>query len=179
MRMKTLFPSLILATAMLPLAAQQTEAGIQGSLLFPQSDLRSAVDGRVGFEIGVHGAIDLGEGNEVRPRIDYTRYDGGSFSGSSLSGSTLVEAIGIGVDYLRYMEGRRRGLYAVGGVELNWWNSQYRFGGSVRETSPSLMIGVGHRFNSSVSMEFNLDYGQFRPSVGVASSIKGGVFYRF
>jgi hypothetical protein len=38
---------------------------------------------------------------------------------------------------------------------------------------------VGHRFNSSVSMEFNLDYGQFRPSVGVASSIKGGVFYRF
>jgi len=32
MRMKTLFPSLILATAMLPLAAQQTEAGIQGSL---------------------------------------------------------------------------------------------------------------------------------------------------
>jgi hypothetical protein len=177
MRMKTLFPSLILATAMLPLAAQQTEAGIQGSLLFPQSDLRSAVNGRVGFEIGVHGAIDLGEGNEVRPRIDYTRYDGGSFSASALSGSTLVEAIGIGADYLRYMEGRRRGLYAVAGIELNWWNAQYRHGGSERDTSPSLMVGVGHRFNSAVAMEFNIDSGH--SAVGTATAIKGGVFYRF
>jgi hypothetical protein len=41
------------------------------------------------------------------------------------------------------------------------------------------MVGVGHRFNSSWSMEFNLDWGQFRSYVGTASDIKGGVFYRF
>ena len=67
----------------------------------------------------------------------------------------------------------------VAGIELNWWESQYRFRGSDRETSPSLMVGVGHRFNSSWSMEFNLDWGQFRSYVGTASDIKGGVFYRF
>lgn len=177
MRMKSLFPALILASAMLPLAAQQTEAGVQASLLFPQSDLRSAVNGRVGFDIGVHGAIDFGGGSEVRPRIDYTRYDGGSFSGSSLSGSTLVEAISVGADYLRYMEGRNRGLYAVGGVALNWWNAHYRHASNERDTSPSVMVGVGHRFNSAVAMEFNIDFGH--SAVGTATAIKGGVFYRF
>ncbi|MDR3672072.1 MAG: outer membrane beta-barrel protein [Holophaga sp.] len=179
MRMKMLFPVLFLAAGMLPLAAQETEAGIQGALVFPQSDLRSATDGRIGFTLGVHGGIDLQGGNELRPRIDYTRVDGGSFSLSSLKSTTTVQAVGIGVDYLYYLEHRRRGSYAVGGLELNWWEAQYRFRSSERETSPSVMIGVGHRFNASVAMEFNLDYGQFRPSMGSASSIKGGVFYRF
>ena len=124
-------------------------------------------------EAGIQG------GNELRPRIDYTRIDGGSFSLSSLNSTTTVQAVGVGIDYLRYLEGRRRGSYAVAGIELNWWESQYRFRGSDRETSPSLMVGVGHRFNSSWSMEFNLDWGQFRSYVGTASDIKGGVFYRF
>jgi hypothetical protein len=177
--MKTLFPVLCLAAAALPLAAQETEAGFQAALVFPQNDLRTAVGGRTGFTLGFHGGIDLQGGNELRPRIDYTRIDGGSFSLSALNSTTTVQAIGIGVDYLRFLEGRLRGSYAVGGLELNWWNTQYRFGGNDRETSPSLMIGVGHRFNSSISMEFNLDYGQFRPSVGSASSIKGGIFYHF
>jgi hypothetical protein len=179
MRMKTLLPALCFAAAILPLSAQETEAGIQGGLIFPQSDLRSAVNGRTGFTLGVHGGIDLQGGNELRPRIDYTRIDGGSFSLSSLNSTTTVQAVGVGIDYLRYLEGRRRGSYAVAGIELNWWESQYRFRGSDRETSPSLMVGVGHRFNSSWSMEFNLDWGQFRSYVGTASDIKGGVFYRF
>jgi len=179
MRTKMLMTCLCLTGFLSPLTAQQTEAGIQGSLLFPQSDLHSAVNGRVGFQVGVHGAIDLQGGSELRPRIDFTRLDGGSFSLSSGSSTTTIEAVGVGVDYLRYMEERRRGLYACAGIELDWWNVQYRFRNSDRETTPMLMVGVGHRFNSSTSMEFNLDYGQFRPSVGTASSIKGGVFYRF
>ncbi len=179
MRCSTLATSLCLAAAVLPLPAEETEAGIQASLVFPQQDLRSQVGGRTGFQVGVHGAIDLQGGSEVRPRLDYTRIDGGSWSLASLSGSTTVQAVGIGADYLRYLEGRRRGLYGVAGVELNWWNTDQRGGGSVRETAPSVMIGAGHRFNSAVAMEFSLDFGQFRPSVGTASSIKGGVFYRF
>ena len=178
MRTKTLMTCLCLAAVMAPLSAQQTEAGIQASLVFPQSDLRSAVGGRTGFQLGVHGAIDLQGGSELRPRIDFTRLDGGAFSLSSGS-TTTIEAVGIGVDYLRCLEGRRRGLYGVAGIELNWWNVKNRFSGSERETTPSLMIGAGHRFNASTAMEFNLDYGRFRPSFGTASSIKGGVFYRF
>jgi hypothetical protein len=164
---------------MQPLCAEQTEAGIQGSLVFPQQNLRQAVGGRTGFQLGVHGAIDLQGGSELRPRIDYTRIDGGSWSLASLSGSTTIQAVSVGADYLRYLEGIRRGLYGVAGVGLFWWNSDERGGGHTRETSPSLMVGAGHRFNSSVSMEFSVDLGHFRPSVGSASSIKGGIFYRF
>ena len=179
MRRKALAISLLLAAAVPPLPAEPTEAGIQGSLVFPQQDLRSAVGGRTGFQVGVHGAIDLQGGSEARPRIDYTRIDGGSWSLSSLSGSTTVQAVSLGADYLRYFEGRRRGLYGVAGLGLSWWHSDERGGGSTHKTSPSLMVGAGHRFNSSVSMEFSVDFGQFRSSVGSASSIKGGVFYRF
>jgi hypothetical protein len=180
MMLKQLILPICLSAGLVPLAAQEaTEAGVQGALVFPQNDLRSAVGGRTGFTLGVHGGIDLQGGNELRPRIDYTRIDGGAFSLSSLDGSTTVQSMSVGADYLRYLEGQRRGLYGVAGVSLVWWNSDYRHGGSVRETSPTVMIGAGHRFNSAVSMEFNLDYGQFRPSQGSASSIKGGVFYRF
>jgi hypothetical protein len=118
MRMKTLLPALCFAAAILPLSAQETEAGIQGGLIFPQSDLRSAVNGRTGFTLGVHGGIDLQGGNELRPRIDYTRIDGGSFSLSSLNSTTTVQAVGVGIDYLRYLEGRRRGQFIlVDGVQ--------------------------------------------------------------
>jgi len=60
MRLKNLIPALCFA-AVLPLAAQDTEAGIQGGLVFPQNDLRSAVGGRTGFTFGFHGGIDLGQ----------------------------------------------------------------------------------------------------------------------
>jgi len=179
MNKNALLTSLCLVVGMLPLSAQQTEAGIQGSLVFPQSDLRSAVGARTGFEVGVHGAIDLQQGQELRPRIDYTRIDGGSFSLSSLSSTTTVSGISLGADYLCYLEQRRRGLYAVAGVGLVWWTSEYRFSGTTHETSPSLMIGAGHRFNTNVAMEFNVDLGKFRSTAGQASTIKAGIFYRF
>jgi hypothetical protein len=147
--------------------------------VFPQQDLRTATGGRTGFSFGVHGAIDLQGGSELRPRIDYTRVDGGSFSLASLTSTTTVTGIGIGCDYLKYLEDRRRGLYGFGGVALTWWASDYRFDGTTRLTSPSLVAGVGHRFNSSVGMEFSVDFGQFRPHFGTYSNIKGGVSYRF
>ncbi len=179
MRTHHLSIALCLAAGMLPLGAQQTEAGIQGSLVFPQQDLRTATGGRIGFQVGVHGAIDLGGGNEIRPRIDYTRVDGGSFSLASLTSTTTVYGVGLGADYLRYLEERRRGLYAFGGVGLVWWYSQYRFAGSTRLTSPTASIGVGNRFNANWGMEFGLEVGQFRSSLGGYSSLKGGVWYRF
>jgi hypothetical protein len=179
MSVKSLLPILCLAGGMVPLCGQQTEAGIQGSVLFPQQALRQATDGHVGFELGVHAAIDLQGGNEIRPRLDYTRIDGGSFSGSSLTGTTSVQGVGLGADYLRYLEDTRRGLYGAAGLELFWWNTKYRFSGSDRLTTPMVMIGVGHRFNANVAAEFDIDFGQFRSSVGTASSIKGGIFYRF
>jgi hypothetical protein len=179
MRSSLMNAILCFSASCLPIAAQQSEAGIQGAFVFPQSDLRSAVGGRAGFTVGVHSGIDLQGGNELRPRIDYTRIDGGSFSLSSLDSTTTVQGIGLGADYVSYLEDRRRGVYACGGVSLVWWTSDLRFGGTTRRTAPMFMIGAGHRFNSQVGMEFNLDYGSFRSSKGTASSLKAGMFYRF
>jgi len=180
MKKRVALTTLSLALSVLPLCAQMTtEAGMQGSVVFPQDDLRSAVGGRAGFNFGFHYSIDLQGGNELRPRIDFTRIDGGSFSASSLTSTTTVQGIGIGVDYLRYLEGRNRGLYGVAGLDLVWWNSDYRFGGSERKTAPSLMVGAGHRFNSAWSMEFTMDFSQFRASAGTASTLRAGALYKF
>jgi len=50
---------------------------------------------------------------------------------------------------------------------------------STRLTSPTASIGVGNRFNANWGMEFGLEVGQFRSSLGGYSSLKGGVWYRF
>jgi hypothetical protein len=179
MKRSALFVTLSLCAGLVPLAAQETEAGIQALAVFPQDDLRAAVGGRTGFDVGVHSSIDLTGGSELRPRIDYTRIDGGSFSLSSLSSTTTISGIGVGADFLQFLNDQRRGPYVTGGLDLVWWTTQYRFSSSQREISPTLMLGAGHRFNSAISMEFNLDLGHFRPAVGQAADIRAGLFYQF
>ena len=179
MNSKALFVTLSLCAGLVPLAAQETQAGLQALAVFPQDNLRSAVGGRTGFDVGVHSSIDLDGGSELRPRLDYTRIDGGSFSLSSLSSTTTVNGIGAGADFLQFLNEQRRGPYVTGGLQLVWWTTQYRFSSTQREISPSLMIGVGHRFNSAFSMEFNMDLGHFRATAGQAADIKAGLFYEF
>lgn len=170
---------LCLPAGVLPLAAQQTEFGIQGLAAISEQALRSQIGSRPGFEIGVHEGIYLQNGQELRPRIDYTRFDNGSFSFSSLNSTTTVWGISAGADYLCYLEGGRRGLYGVAGLNLSWWTAYQRFAGSQRETSPSLLFGFGHRFNSNLAVEFEDEYGHFQPEAGSMNTFKGGVFYQF
>jgi len=179
MNVKILFPILCLATAGLALPAAQTEAGVQASLVFPQNALRTATDGSIGFQVGFQEGVDLGGGNEVRGRIDYTRVDGGSFHLSSLNSTTTVQGLGVGADYLRYLEDRRRGFYAFGGLALDWWFTHYRFTSGDRTTTPTLRLGIGHRFDSNFGVEFGADWGQFRSDVGSFTNLKAGVTYRF
>jgi len=186
---------LILAAGLLPLAAQDTglgsqgsglglfgsqnEAGIQGAVVLPENDLRNAVGGRTGFGLGVHGAIAMDGGTEIRPRIDYTRLDGGSFSLSSISSTTTVQEVSVGADYLVYAGGTRQGLYGFAGANLAWWYTQNRFSGNTRKVSPTLLFGPGFRFNKSISGDLSFEYGQFRSSVGTECNIKGSIFYSF
>ena len=160
-------------------SSQGARIGIQGLLVSPQGDLRQAVNGRIGFQAGANWCVELGGTNELRPRLDYTRLDGGAFHPSSLTSTTTVEGVSLGADALWFFAENHRGPYAVTGANLTWWETHYQFDGNDRRTSPGLIAGIGHRFNARRALELDLDLGQFRPSYGTDSSIKGGVFYTF
>ncbi|MDR3673060.1 MAG: hypothetical protein P4L36_19605 [Holophaga sp.] len=185
---------LILAVGLAPLGAQdmgsasgssmsifntQSRVGIQGFLVSPQGDLRDAVGGRTGFQVGAHWSIGYDGGGELRPRVDYTRFDGGSLSFSSTLSTTTLQGVGVGVDYLRYLDGSHLGFYVLAGASINWWDASYRFASDSEGTYPAAQVGVGHRFNQALAVEFDVGYGPFRPSMGAGDTIKLGAFYKF
>jgi hypothetical protein len=160
-------------------ALAQTEAGIQASFVFPQSDVREAVDGRTGLQAGVHAAINLQGGHELRPRADVLFLSKESAHIFGVAPTPTVRSISVGLDYLRFVEERRRGLYGATGLGFHWWQTQRPEGGSERKISPALMVGGGFRFDSALSVEFNVEFGSFRDHAGTATLVKTGVSYRF
>ena len=184
---------LCMVAGLLPLAAQDVDSGvrsilgmssaptigIQGFLVSPQQDLRSAVGGRPGFAVGAHWSFDMDNATELRPRLDYTRLDGGSFSFSNVTSTTTVQGVGFGADMLWYLDESRRGLYGALGANLCWWSYKNTFFGNSTTVSPSVLFGVGNRFSQSLSAEINVDYGRFRSGDGRESSIRLGLYYKF
>jgi hypothetical protein len=174
-----IFPTLVGALA-LPVAAEQTQAGVQAAVVFPQNDLRSNVDGAAGLSFGVNVDINLQGGSELRPRLDYTQCDTQTLHAFALSTtSRSVHGVGLGVDYLRFFEGGRRGLYGVLGVALNWWSASEPAFGNTTETAPSVHFGAGFRFDSRMAAEITYDLGRFRSTAGTLGAIKAGVTYTF
>ena len=168
-----------LSVCCLPLCADGNAFGVQGYLVVPEGDLRTAVGGRLGLEIGAHGTIPVQAGSELRPRLDYTRMDGGAFSFSSLNSTTTVHGLGLGVDYVGYLDESNLGLFGAIGVNLTWWQTMNRFANNTEKTAPGVLFGIGNRFNASLSVELDLNYGTFRSPVGAESSFNLGLLYRF
>lgn len=176
---RLLFPTLALTLA-LPAAAEQTQAGIQAALVFPQNDLRTNVDGTVGLSFGVNVDINLQGGSELRPRLDYTQCDTQALHAFALSTTDRsVHGVTLGADYLRFFEGGRRGLYGIVGVGLGWWSASDPAYGNTTDTAPWIHFGAGFRFDSRMSAELTYDLGRFRSTAGTLGEVKAGVAYTF
>ena len=176
---KLILPALALL-ATLPAQAVQTQAGVQAAVVFPQNDLRSNVDGTMGLTFGVNVDIDLQGGSEARPRLDYTQCDTEPFHVLSLSTtSRTVHGASLGVDYLRFIEGGRRGLYGILGTGLQWMSASDPVYGNTHQTAPFLRLGAGFRFDSSFGAEITYNLGSFRSTAGTGGSIQAGITYNF
>jgi hypothetical protein len=176
---KSTFLVLALA-ASLPAAADDTRAGIQAAIVFPQNDLRTTVDGTLGLTVGVHVDIILGGGSEFRPRLDYLQCDTEPLHALTLSSTrTTAHATSLGLDYLRFFEPGSRGAYGVVGTGIQWWSASQPGFGDSHETAPFLRLGGGFRFHSDVAAEITWNLGCFRPTSGTAGSIQAGITYRF
>jgi len=176
---RRLLPALALLMA-LPASAQHTQAGVQASVVFPQSDLRTNAAGALGLDVGVHVVLDLQGGSELRPRLDYLQCDTEAFHAISFSSTTrTVHAVTLGVDYLRYFDQGNRGLYGVVGVGAQWWSASDAAHGDTHDFNPGISFGAGFRFNSSLAAEITYNIGKFRSNSGTAGSVQMGLNYRF
>jgi hypothetical protein len=152
--------------------------GIQMALVVPEGDMRSSLNGRTGFSVGAHGGVPVGDGLEMRPRFDYTRLDGGSFSANSLDSTLTMEGIGLGADILAYGDKDRTGPYAFAGANLTMWYIKHRFDPDTKGVYPNISAGVGTRFTDSFSADLEFDYGRFRPGVGTLGAMRLVIYYR-
>lgn len=152
--------------------AQEIEPGVHAGINIPLGDLSSAVDSRPGFLIGGHVGLYYGNGHELRPRIEFSDYQGGwTPVGDTFSRNTIT-SWQLGCDYLYYTETRPQGVYLTMGLGYQWWNVSPSDGPSHSTSGLSLAAGVGYRLNRSFSVEARFTTGQFQSTNGQANAIQ-------
>lgn len=180
--------ALILAAAALAapaLSAQEgPRFGLQAGLNIPQSDLKDAVDSKVGFNIGAQVTFDLRGGHMIRPRLDYTWFPEYSVSDAGGSASAKFSSIALGADYMYFVDGRPQGLYFTGGAALVRWKVEmnasfmgYGVSDSEETTKLGLAAGVGYQFNKTVGAEVR--YLKCSAWEGDLDMIQVGATFRF
>ncbi len=158
----------------LSLGAQEFHPGVHGGLNLPVGDLGNALDSHPGFTFGGHVGIYYGGGHELRPRADFTTYDGGwEPVGNGKFTKNSISALSLGADYLYYTEQRPTGFYLVMGLANQWWHVNPKDGASESNSSLSLTAGVGFRPNRMWSFEARFATGQFRSGNGQATQLQG------
>lgn len=161
------------------LSAQELKWGVHGSVNAPQGDLKTALDSKAGFTVGGHLGIYLENGHEVRPRVDYTRYDGGSFSMASMTYKNTVAALGLGADYLYHLHGSQKGPYLLAGLGFQWWTVEPEHQPTTHENGLSYQAGAGYRFNPTVAVEVAYSSSRFQADQGRANALTAGISIRF
>lgn len=151
--------------------------GLQATLNQPQSDLKDAVDSKLGFGVGAHLFVDLGQGHALRPRLDYLWFPEHDLGGASLK----VNNLSLGADYLYFVEGKAEGVYFTAGLSANRWKGESTFVGfgsaSESTTKLGLAAGLGYQFNKAVGGE--LRYQKGKAWDGNFDFIQAGVTFRF
>ena len=157
--MKFLSLALVAATA-LGLQAQDVRFGVQATVNQPQSDLKDAVDSKLGFGVGAHALVDFGGGHALRPRVDYLWFpEYKPAPGVSLK----VNNLSAGADYLYFVEGKQEGVYFTGGLSVNRWKAEagfMGFGSSDTTTKLGVAAGLGYQFNRNLGAELRYQKGK-------------------
>ncbi len=183
------FRALALAAAALAapaLTAQEAvRFGVQVGLNQPQTDLKNAVDSKVGYNLGAQVTFDLRGGHMLRPRLDYTWFPEytESFAGDSIS--TKFTRTSLGVDYLYFVDGKPQGFYVTAGIAAVQWKVDVNYslfgfgGGSDSETTNKLGLaaGIGYQFNKNVGADLRIVKG--KAWEGDVDMVQLGVNFRF
>lgn len=162
----------ILLAAPAQLGASDTSFGVQFSTAFTGSDLEGLSAAHHGLSGGINGTIDFGEGHAMRPRIDFSRYQGHRViptddlfaANVGLHSNAKVDQFALGADYLYYFRKNvDQGPYVlagIGAVSTSWSSDltldtspQVKTQASFRRTSTYAQIGLGWQFTRAFGLE--------------------------
>ena len=139
------------ATAM-ALHAEPPRFGVQGLVNVPLGDLKTYVDRNPGIGVGIQGTFDLGDGQMLRPRLDYCFYQQATFASVKQNASYLS----LGGDYLYFIAGKPEGLYLTAGLSGVRWTFQYQDAGP-KLTNDTIKFGVaagvGYQWDYNIGTE--------------------------
>ena len=134
--------------------------GLQLGLNLPQSDLKDAVDSKVGFNVGAQTTFGFSGGHMLRPRLDYAWFPEYTESYAGATSGVKISSLGLGADYLYFVEGRPQGFYITGGLSAVRWKLEVSasylgssFSDSEDTTKLGAAVGVGYQFNRTVGAE--------------------------
>jgi len=154
----------------LPLAAQEHSRPTYGfavQLNSPVGELKEDTDKNLGAGASFLIQWNLGNGHALRPRLDLNVFNVSQYepSHSNYRESRDLSAVGVGVDYLYYLNGTPKGLYVTAGAGVTRWDLSYttsdRVGNSFstsvdrnkNTTSLGLAAGLGWQFTRVIGLE--------------------------
>ncbi len=168
-------PAIALSTFTGGAQAQDFRAGGQLTLSIPQGDLgdSDALDGKLGYGLGLHGFWGFGGGHAILPRLDYTMYKKTDWQGEA-GVDFKVNDLKVGADYNFYLSGRAgEGFYFLGGLgysSLKWEAASGPVSLSETKGTFYLAAGGGFMFTPHVGAELRYTHAKY---TGVGSSLPG------
>lgn len=150
----------IAGLALLPLAPVVQAADLSGFgahvyTAFPRGDLGTSLDGNPAFDAGVHLTATSDGANYWRPRVDATFFPSAAEDADVKPSKTL----GLGCDYLRFLDPGARYVYGLAGLSIVRWN----FSDREARVKPGLRVGVGFRAQSRVAIEAQYEFASVLP----------------
>jgi hypothetical protein len=163
----------------LPLSAQalgRPTFGFSAQLDGPLGNLKEDTDKTLGGGASFLVQWDFPGGHALRPRLDVNVFNVSTYepSHSNYRESRDLSAVGLGVDYLYYLNGSPKGVYFTGGVGVTRWDLSYttsdRAGNgfsssyerSKNTTSPGLAAGLGWQFTRVIGTELRLIHAPYK-----------------
>jgi hypothetical protein len=172
-------PTALCALALgLPLAAGNFDVQAQVTLNQPTQDLKTALDGKQGFGLGLHGLHRRGLHHTSRTRFDWNVWG----QGPAVNGvKTQVSNYTLAFDHLYHVEDRDQGLYLVGGLgAVRWFSEQESSLGSIRSHTTKLGVtaGAGWQFTRNLGAEARVLVSSINRTYD-STLLQGALVFRF
>lgn len=154
----------------LPLSAQASNRptfGFSAQLNFPTGDLQQDTDKGLGAGASFLVQWNFPNGHALRPRVDVNVFVVSAYhpDNSNYKESRTLTAVGLGADYLYYVNGTPKGFYLTVGTGITRWDLAYSTSDKVgsaysasydrtkNTTSLGLTGGLGYQFTRVVGLE--------------------------
>lgn len=162
----------------LPLSAGHFDVQAQLTLNQPTQDLKTALDGKQGFGLGIHGLHRRGLQHTSRTRLDWNVWG----QGPAVNGvQTQVSHYNLAFDHLYHFDNRDQGPYLLGGLgAVRWFTEQESALGSVRSHTTKLGVtaGGGWQFTRNLGAEARVLVSSINRTYD-STLLQGAVVFRF